>query len=144
MTWTSSSSAFELPMYVIPDDIDDQRIASNVAILGWMIRASVAHSAVLGYDWAAYRRLGAMFVVKRHEIDYHRPAVLGDRLLLRTWPSYARGATAHRLHEVVRIGDGASIARGMNVWAFVDSSSGRPLRMPGEVLEAFDPAKFVG
>ena len=129
-------------MSVVPVDIDDQRIASNVAIVGWMIRAAVAHSTSLGYDWAAFRELGAMFVVRRHEIDYHTPALLGDRLLLRTWPSFMKAATAHRKHEVIRPSDGAIIARGMNVWAFVDSTSGRPQRMPPQLLDTFDPSRF--
>ena len=130
-------------MSVIPKDIDDQRIASNVAILSWMIRSAVAHSTALGYDWRAYRRLGSMFVVRRHEIDYQRSALLGDRLVLRTWPSLIKAATAHRQHEVVRVSDGAMIARGLNVWAYVDSGTGRPTRMPAEVVEAFDPGRYV-
>jgi len=143
MRWVSPSNPYVLPMTVIADDIDDQGIANNVSILGWMVRASVAHSVAAGYDWVAYRKLGAMFVVRRHEIDYHRPAVLGDELLLTTWTSFMKAATSHRHHEIIRPRDGAVIARGINVWAFVDSSSGKPLRMPPAVLDAFDPAGFV-
>lgn len=143
MRWESASRPFELPMRVIPDDIDEQGIAYNVTIIDWMMRAAIAHSSSLGYDRLAYARLGAMFVVRRHEIDYHRSARCGDRLLLRTWPSFMKAATAHRKHEIVRPGDGEVIARGINVWAYVDRSTGRPVRMPAEVIEAFDPAKFV-
>ncbi|MEE2828343.1 MAG: thioesterase family protein [Myxococcota bacterium] len=143
MVWHSASRPFVLPMTVISADIDDQEIASNVAILSWMIRAAVAHSTELGYDWAAYRRLNSMFVVRRHEIDYKRPALLGDRILLRTWPSLLKAATAHRMHELVRAADGAVIAQGMNVWAYLDRSTGRPTRMPEELIGAFDPSLFL-
>jgi len=130
-------------MTVVPDDIDDQDIASNVAVVGWMIRAAIAHSTDLGYDRVEYARLGSMFVVRRHEIDYHLSARLGDKLILRTWPSFFKAATAHRKHEVIRADDGAVIARGLNIWAWVNRQTGRPMRLPAEVTSAFDPAQFV-
>lgn len=142
MKWTSAPNAFELPMTVIPDDIDEQGIAYNVTIIDWMMRAAIAHSTHLGFDRLAYARLEAMFVVRRHEIDYHRSARLGDELLLRTWPSFMKAATAHRCHEVVAR-DGTILAKGMNVWAYVDRTTGRPKRMPAEVLESFDIQRFL-
>ncbi len=143
MRWQSAPSPYVLPMTVVRPDIDDQGIASNVAIVGWMVRAAIAHSTAEGVDWACYRRLQAMFVVRRHEIDYHRSARLGERLLLRTWPSFLKAATAHRKHEVLRAIDGTVIARGMNVWAYIDRQTGRPKRIPDEVLQAFAPEKYL-
>ncbi len=140
--WVSAANAYELPMTVIEDDIDDQGIAYNVSVIDWMIRAAIAHSTALGYDRDRYRELGAMFVVRRHEIDYHRSARLGDELVLRTWPSFMKAATAHRCHEVVGP-DGRLIAKGVNVWAFVDRERGRPMRMPPEVLADFALEKFL-
>ena len=124
------------------DDIDDQGIASNVSIIDWMIRAAIAHSTSLGFDRFPYARLGGMFVVRRHEIDYHRSVRLGDELILRTWPSFMRAATAHRCHEVVNAA-GQLVAKGLNVWAYVDPASGRPKRMPTAVLEAFAAEHFL-
>jgi acyl-CoA thioester hydrolase len=142
MRWESSRRAFEVPMVVLPRDIDAQGIASNVLIVGWMQRAAIAHSSALGFSNARFARLGGMFVVRRHEIDYRSSARLGERLTLRTWPSYMRAATAHRKHEVVRA-DGSRVAHGLNVWAWVDVRTGRPSRMPPEILAAYDPAKFL-
>ncbi len=142
MKWTSAAIAYELPMTVIPDVIDDQGIAYNVSIIDWMIRAAIVHSTSLGFDRFSYARLGGMFVVRRHEIDYHRIVHLGDELILRTWPSFMKAATAHRCHEVVNA-QGQMVAKGLNVWAYVDQQTGRPKRMPPEVLEAFAAAKFL-
>ncbi|MCP4868983.1 MAG: acyl-CoA thioesterase [Proteobacteria bacterium] len=142
MKWTSAANAFELPMTVIADDIDEQGIAYNVTIIDWMMRAAIAHSTALGFDRFRYAELESMFVVRRHEIDYHRSARLGDELILRTWPSFMKAATAHRKHEVVAH-DGTVIAKGMNVWAYVDRNTGRPKRMPPEVLESFDINQFL-
>ncbi|MCO4770021.1 MAG: acyl-CoA thioesterase [Deltaproteobacteria bacterium] len=139
----SATKPFVLPYTVTEDDIDAQGRANNVAYIQWMNVAAIAHSHALGFDHQRFVALGAMFVVRRHEIDYRLPAFAGDVLELKTWPTLMRAATAHRAHEMVRQSDGAVIARGLNVWGYVAIDTGRPLRMPPEVLEAFDPAKFA-
>jgi acyl-CoA thioester hydrolase len=139
--WTPASRPFTVPMVVLPEDIDGQGIANNVAVVAWMNRVAIAHSTALGWDIARYRREGAWFVVRRHEIDYLRSAALGDRLELRTWPQFMKAATAQRGHEIVR-DDGAVIARGLNVWAYVDAATGRPRRMSEDMLRAFDPEDY--
>ena len=141
--WESANSPFVLPMAGIPSDIDDQGIASNISVVAWLVRAAIAHSTAMGYDRQAYYRMGTMFVVRRHEIDYLRSARLGDELLLRTWPSFMKAATAHRKHEVVRRDNGQVIARGLNVWAHVDRLTGKPVRMDEDLLRAFEPSQFL-
>jgi acyl-CoA thioester hydrolase len=134
---------FVLPLVVQTSDVDVQERASNEAILAWMNQAAVAHSDAEGYDHAAYERLGALFVVRRHEIDYFAPARLGDRLLCATWPSERKRASAHRRYEIVREDDFAFIAKGLTRWAFLDLKTQRPKRQPPEILAAFDPARFL-
>ena len=115
---------FVLRVRVDDEHIDGQGHASNVAFVDWMNRAAIEHSAALGLDLAAYQRLGAMFVVRRHEIDYVRPARAGDQLLCATWIERMEKASAERRHEIVRAGDGELIARGRNMWAFVRRGDG--------------------
>ena len=140
---TAPSNPFALRYTVPAEDIDEQGRANNVAYVRWMNVAAIAHSNALGFPWDRFVEMGAMFVVRRHEIDYRLPAFEGDVLELRTWPLMMRAATAHRGHEIARTKDGAVIASGMNVWGYVDMKTGRPVRMPPEVLEAFDPGKYT-
>lgn len=140
--WTSARNPFVIPMVVLPEDIDAQGIANNVQVLAWMNRAAIAHSTALGWDVARYVREGAWFVVRRHEIDYVHSARLGDRLELRTWPGFRKAASAHRYHEIVR-DNGDVIARGINIWAYVDVVTGRPRRMTQEMVGTFDPEKYL-
>jgi len=49
---------------------------------------------------------------------------------------------AQRRHVIVRLADGAVIARGLNHWVFVDTERGRPMTMPPEILETFDPSQW--
>lgn len=139
----SARNPFVLPVKVLPEHIDAQGHASNVAVLSWMNQAAIAHSAQLGYNASAYQKLQSMFVVRRHEIDYHRPARQGDDLLCATWLSLMERATAHRRHEIIRLNDHQKIATGLNIWAYVDTATGRPRRIHDQILVAFNPAHFV-
>jgi len=115
----------------------------NTTFVQWLETMAVNHSDSLGFDGAWHRQRDLIWFVRRHEIDYRAAALAGDRLLCATWPTFMKAATAHRQHEIRRAHDGAVIARGLNVWGYVDIQTGRPLRMPPEVLDAFDPARFV-
>ena len=75
-------------------------------------------------------------VIARHEIDYVRPVVVGDRLELRTWIDSAAAASCKRATEIRGPG-GVVAARAMTTWAYVDITSGRPTRIPDTIRAAF-------
>lgn len=130
--------AFALRLTIGPDDLDQQGHVSNVRVLDWMNRAAIAHSEAVGLDLARYRALGGTFVVRRHELDYVAQAFGGEQVIVHTWAESCRRAKAERRHLVVRAADGQVIARGFNVWVWIDPV-GRPARMPAEVEAAFAP-----
>src|SRR5438105_2966053 len=68
---------FELPISVQPEDIDTMGHVNNIVYLRWVQDAATAHwmAAATEEQKAEYA-----WVVVRHEIDYLRPAVLGDEL----------------------------------------------------------------
>lgn len=131
-------NAFALRLVVHKDDVDAQGHASNVRFLDWMNRAAIAHSEAVGMDLTRYRALGGTFVVRRHEIDYMAPAFEGEEVVAFTWAISCRRASAERRHELRRVSDGRVLARGFNLWVWIDLA-GRPARMPREVEVAFMP-----
>ncbi|MEA2753239.1 MAG: acyl-CoA thioester hydrolase [Myxococcales bacterium] len=132
---------FTLGMEVGDDDIDMLGHASNIAYLRWVQDVAVAHSATVGLDMEGYAQLGAVFVVRRHEIDYLRPVVRGEKLELRTWIDSASAAKCKRATEIVRIGTPEVpelvVARAMTTWGFIELATGRPTRIPDSVRVAF-------
>ena len=134
---------FELRFTVSAEDIDELDHVSNVRIVHWMNRAAVEHSRSVGFDVNRYRELGGVFVVRRHEIDYLASARLGDELVAFTWPTTFTKSSAERRHEIRRVADDRVIARGVNLWAYVDFTTGRPTRIPPVLVERFDPARFI-
>lgn len=139
---TIPNNAFALKFTVSPDDIDAVDHVSNVRIVKWISDAAWEHSQSLGYDLPAYQALGAWFVIRRHEIDYLSFARLGDELTIFTWPSDLQKVTAERKHVIQRA-DGLVITRALNLWAYVDINTGKPLRIPPAVRDSFDPMKFI-
>lgn len=134
----AAPAVFALPLEVEEGDIDMLGHASNIAYLRWVQDVAVAHSAAVGLGMEGYSQLGAVFVVRRHEIDYLRPVVRGEKLELRTWIDSASAAKCKRATEIVRPGTPeVVVARAMTTWGFVELTSGRPTRIPDTVRIAF-------
>lgn len=131
-------AVFVLALEVGDDAIDMLGHASNIAYLKWIQDVAVAHSAAVGLDMEGYSQLGAVFVVRRHEVDYLRPVVRGEKLELRTWIDSASAAKCKRATEIVRTGAAeVVVARAMTTWGFIELATGRPRRIPDSVRVAF-------
>ncbi|HEU5217434.1 MAG TPA: thioesterase family protein [Gemmatimonadales bacterium] len=124
--------SFELPILVVPADIDALGHVNNVVYLRWMQDVAGAH-------WEAAAALDlrdrVSWVVVRHEIDYKAPAFDGERLTARTWVGEPSGATWERFIEIRR-GDQV-LARGRSLYAALDRVTGRPRRVDGPLREPF-------
>lgn len=132
-----SSPEFRLSIVAEASDIDELAHVSNIAYVRWIQDAATAHSAAVGLTWDDYQRIGGMFVVRRHEIEYLRPALLGDRMEAITWVADFRGAASQRRTRIVRTSDGVELAHATTVWAYLTRETGRPARIPVQVIEAF-------
>jgi acyl-CoA thioester hydrolase len=128
---------FEHVIEVGDGDIDMLGHASNIAFLRWIQDSAILHSTAMGLDVEAYRRLGAFFVVRRHEVDYLRPALRGESLRLRTWIDSAAAAKCERVTEFVRSPSGDVVAKARTTWGFVEATTGRPTRITDEIRIAF-------
>ncbi|HEX8848804.1 MAG TPA: thioesterase family protein [Gemmatimonadaceae bacterium] len=129
----SRDDPFTLRRTVEPGHLDENRHVNNVVYLQWVQDAAIAH-------WRTIAPASALaeiaWVARRHEIDYDRPAKLGDELTLATWVGRAEGLTFERFVEI-RQADGRVAARARTLWVPVDPGSGRPKRVGAEVRELF-------
>jgi acyl-CoA thioester hydrolase len=125
---------FEMAVTAAPDHIDELGHVNNAVWVQWIQQVAVAHwrSAADPAHEAAY-----YWVVVRHEVDYLRPAVAGDRIVARTWVGDApKGARFDRLMEFTGP-DGKVCVRAKTQWAIIDQALGRPVRVPPEVVAPF-------
>ena len=91
-----ASPEFHQQMVAPSSDVDELGHVSNIAYVRWIQEVAKAHSAAVGLDHAAYVRLGAVFVVRRHDIEYLAPAYGGDAIRLTTWIAKWGAATSER------------------------------------------------
>jgi acyl-CoA thioester hydrolase len=129
------SARYVMPITAVDADIDELGHVSNLVYLRWVLEVAMAHSRSLGWDHAQYRALGAVFVVRRHELDYLGPVMLGQTLRAETWVESWRAASCLRKTELVR--DGQVIARCATTWAMMSFASGRPTRIPEDIRALF-------
>jgi acyl-CoA thioester hydrolase len=116
-------------------DIDELGHVSNLVYLRWVLDVAMAHTRSVGWDYAQYRELGAVFVVRRHEIDYVAQVTLGQTLRAETWVDSWRLASCIRKTELLR--DGKVVARAATTWAMIGLASGRPQKIPDTLAALF-------
>jgi len=129
-------AVFEYPHVVSGEDIDNLGHAGNYHYVRWMQHAAVAHSTANGWPPERYDELGAGWVVRSHKITYLKPALEGDRLVIRTWVENMRPATSLRCYEIVHH-DGTVLATAETDWAFVNYAKQKAMRIPPEVANSF-------
>jgi acyl-CoA thioester hydrolase len=126
---------FAIPITPTPADIDELGHVSNLVYLRWVLDVAMAHTRALGWDHAEYRALGAVFMVRRHEIDYVAQVTLGQELHAETWVDSWRMASCIRKTEL--LDRGKVVARAATTWAMINFATGRPQRIPDELLALF-------
>jgi acyl-CoA thioester hydrolase len=125
---------FELTLTALPEHIDELGHVNNAVWVQWIQQVAVAHWEALA---DAAHRDAYFWVVVRHEIDYLRAAVAGDRIEARTWVGEApKGARFDRHMEFIDCA-GKVCVRAKTQWAIIDKASGRPIRVPVEVIAPF-------
>ena len=80
-----------------------------------------------GFDYAASIAAGYGIYVARIEIDYKKPALYDDELLIKSWP-IKKGAVSGILAQEIWRGEDL-LVQAKVTWAFVDSK-GAPCRIP--------------
>jgi acyl-CoA thioester hydrolase len=129
-----SRPVFEMVLTAGPEHIDELGHVNNAVWVQWIQTVAVAHWDAVA---DAAHKDAYFWVVVRHEIDYLRPAHVGDRVTARTWVGDApKGARFDRFIEFTGA-DGKICVRAKTNWAIIDKASGKPIRVPPEVVAPF-------
>ncbi|HEY0253876.1 MAG TPA: thioesterase family protein [Kofleriaceae bacterium] len=126
---------FTLPIEVTDTDIDELGHVGNQVYLRWVLDVATAHSDSLGYTLEAYRTIGGIFIVRRHELDYLAQVKVGDELRAETWVPTWKLASCVRHTEILR-GE-TVVLRAQTTWAFMSLASGRPIKISDEIRGLF-------
>ncbi len=131
------SAVFEREIVAAAADEDRFGHVSNVSYVRWVQDVALAHSERVGWALERYQQLGAVFLVRRHELEYLRPVHAGERILVRTWIERWTAATSIRRTSMVHASDGVEVLHATTTWALVGRHDGRPRRIPAEIRDSF-------
>jgi YbgC/YbaW family acyl-CoA thioester hydrolase len=111
-------------------DTDCGGVVSNIAYLRFIEIARTHLVEKLGLALAEMAEKQTYPVVVRTEVDYRRPARLGDRLVIEAWLDQVERARFWCGFRVDRPGDNTLIARCRQMLALIEMPSGKLLRLP--------------
>lgn len=122
---------------VTDEDADEFGHANNTRYVHWMQQIATNHSADLGWTSERYLRYGAIWVARRHTIDYIHPVFPGETMKAETWVCEMKNVSSIRRYRFTRVSDDELIATAETLWAFVSSQTGHPIRIPEEIKNLF-------
>jgi len=114
---------------------------NNAVYQNYLEQVAIEHSEHLGLTLDVYRRLGGVFVMRRVEIEYLRPAIAGDILAVSTWLQEVRGTRAVRRYEIRKQGEDHLLVTAEALWVWVEVATMRPRPIPPEILTPFLDSK---
>ncbi len=115
-------------------DIDANGHVNNVVYLDWAQIIAIAHWE---HRQPAEEQARWAWICLRHEVDYRRALMPGETAVARTW--VAPEPDGPRFDRYVRIDgpDGAMCAQAKTTWCLIEQGSGRPRRVPAEMVARF-------
>jgi YbgC/YbaW family acyl-CoA thioester hydrolase len=127
-------------------DTDCGGVVSNIAYLRFIEIARTLLAEDLGLALTEMAVNQRYPVVVRTEIDYRRPAKLGDRLVIEGWLDRVERVRFWCGFQITRLADQVLIAQCRQMLALIEMPEGKLLRLPEawEKYRSDDSGKFQG
>jgi len=126
---------FEKAITVSKEDLDDLNHVNNVRFVQWV--QDIAKDHWLAYATTDMLETYSWFLVN-HFIEYKRQALLGDKLLLKTYVPEVEGVSTIRHVEITNTKTNKLIVKSKAKWCLIDSTTQRPTRITNELAQLFD------
>ena len=111
-------------------DTDCAAVVHNIAYLRFIEIARTLLAEQLGMGLVGMAETGAYPVVVRTEIDYRKPARLGDKLVVHGRLDVVERMRFWVAFQIKRPADGALIAESRQSLAVIQMPQGKPVRLP--------------
>lgn len=131
---SSIPKKFSINIQVQQPHLDAVNHVNNVVYIQWMQDIASMH-----WHAIATPELKNKFVwmIRRHEVDYHNQAFLNDNLLITTWTGEYTNVTWKRHYEITRPADNKKIICAVSLWIPVDVETQKPQRVDGAMVSLF-------
>ena len=131
---------FEFKTRVSYDDIGDGMTLSLRGAIGMMQEAAIIHSDMIGYSINDVQRTQVIWMLVQWRVRMVGEAYWNEPLTVVTWPRTMERATSERDFKIIDE-HGQPVALGESVWVLVSAQTGRIIRIPSHIKQAYDLTK---
>lgn len=131
-------SVFETEIIIRPDDIDLNNHVHNSKYLDY-VQAARYDQMINSYKMSMeeFHRLGYNWVASTAHIEFKRPLKLGDKVVVKTQLKSYSGAQVTVNFWILKKDKNKVSAEGFLVYTMISLSSGKPVRIPDEIIERY-------
>jgi len=130
---------YGLPRRVEWRDVDTIGHANNATYFDYFQDIATQIGRQYKWDMARITEAGFAMVLRKLHVEYLQPALLDDELTISTYFSNPKRAMFNRHFRAVRNSDDTLLARGVGLLVCIDIETGRPRRIPNDMMEDYRP-----
>ena len=130
-------SPFAFSTRVAYADIDQSRNLSLTGAMRMMQEAAIVHSDLSGYSVMDVERTGVVWMLIQWRVKLFRKISWNTPVNVETWPQTMERLTSNRCFRI-RLASGEIVAAAESSWVLVSAETGKVMRIPQEVNEAYD------
>ncbi len=129
------SKTFEMDIDVVQAHLDENDHVNNVQYLQWIQDVAKAHwENEADPNWLN----DFYWVALSHFIEYKKPAVLNDSLIIKTHIESFKGVKSERFVRIYNKTSGDLLCQCVTIWCMLDRTTNRPTRVTKEMEMAFE------
>jgi len=125
----------EKEILVSKNDLDDLNHVNNVVYIQWIQKIAKEHWEKLAsneildnYYW----------VLLEHQIKYLYPALLDDKIRIKTYIDSTEEIKSSRIVEIYNNDTNRLLVNSRTIWCLINSKTNKPVRIPGEIRQVFN------
>lgn len=125
----------EKEILVSKNDLDDLNHVNNVVYIQWIQKIAKEHWKKLAsneildnYYW----------VLLEHQIKYLYPALLNDKIRIKTYIDKTEEIKSSRIVEIYNNDTNRLLVNSRTIWCLINSKTNKPVRIPDEIRQVFN------
>lgn len=131
-------STFETEIKIRPDDIDMNNHVHNSKYFDYVLAARYQQMKKnYKMSMEEFYERGYTWVVSKATVEYKRALLLTDEIIVKTQLASFSGAQSTVNFWIVKKNNNKVAAEGQFVYTMISISSGRPVKIPGDIVEKY-------
>ena len=117
------------------NDLDDLNHVNNVVYIQWIQKIAKEHWEKL----ASNKILDNYYwVLLEHQIKYLYPALLDDKIRIKTYIDSTEEIKSSRIVEIYNNDTNRLLVNSRTIWCLINSKTNKPIRIPDEIRQVFN------